>query len=180
MKKILILILVCFSLVSADNIEDEAIYKFLKCSHGDVNSCKKDYQNFLAWFKQKDQIVYGPKSFGCDRNYLLDMKKDIEKAIRLTFLKEAKFYDDIEGIAPVDIRIWMTCDKSYNLGNQKLIAGRITLDFESLRNYKWRYIEYEQVYLILGNDTSDLKTTIEDCIAHFGNIITNTAKAINQ
>ena len=191
MKKILILILVCFSsvsaynieeLASADNIEEEAIYNLLKCSHGDVNSCKKDYQNFLAWFKQKDQIVYEltyHRLFGCDRNYLLDMKKDIEKAIRLTFLKEAKLYK--RGKDPfVDINIWMSCLKSYNLGNRKLIAGHVTLDFKSIRNYKWSYIAHERIFLIFGNDTSDLKETIEDSITHFGNIITNTAKAINQ
>lgn len=193
MKKILILILVCFSLVSADNLE--RIYNLSECSHEDFNLCKKDYQNFLAWFKQKDQIVYYltyQPFFGCDRNYLLDVKTDIEKAIRLTFLKEAKFYDDIEGIAPIDIWISMTCDKGYNLGNQKLIAGHVTLEFRSIiinlirRNVnlsyldKWSYIKEEQIYLILGNDTSDLKGAIEDSITHLNNIITNTAKAINQ
>ncbi|HED7694655.1 TPA: hypothetical protein SEY12_001827 [Campylobacter jejuni] len=198
MKKILILILVCFSSVSAYNIEDEikdrATYDLLKCSHEDLNSCKKDYQNFLAWFKQKDQIVYEltyHPLFGCDRNYLLDMKKDIEKAIRLTFLKEAKLYE--RGKDPfVDINISMTCDNSYNLGNRKLIAGHTILEFQSILNYlitrrvnlsyldKWSYIEYEQIYLILGNNTSDLKRSIEDSITYFSNIITSTAKAINQ
>lgn len=195
MKKILILILVCFSLVRAYNIEDEikdrATYDLLRCSHEDLNLCKKDYQNFLAWFKQKDQIVYEltyQPLFGCDRNYLLDMKTDIEKAIRLTFLKEARGKD----LFP-DINILITCNKFYNLGNQKLIAGLVTLEFRSIHNYlitrrdvnfsyldEWSYIENEQVYVILGNDTSDLKGTIEDSITYFGNIITNTAKAINQ
>ncbi|QYH12675.1 hypothetical protein A0056_004265 [Campylobacter jejuni] len=202
MKKILILILVCFSLVraynieelvSADNIEEEVIYKFLKCSHGDVNSCKKDYQNFLAWFKQKDQIVYEltyNPLFGCDRNYLLDMKTDIEKAIRITFLKQAKLYEWGKDPLP-DINISMTCNKSYNL-DEKLIAGLVTLEFRSIINYlitrdvnlsyldKWRDIKDEQIYVILGNDTSDLKGTIEDSITYFNNIITSTAKAINQ
>lgn len=196
MKKILILILVCFSLVRAYNIEalfknygldkkeieDEVIYNLLKCSHKDLNLCKKDYQNFLAWFKQKDQIVYEltyHPLLGCDRNYLLDMKKDIEKAIRLTFLKQAKLYE--RGKDPfVDIDIWMTCNKSYNLGNRELIAGLVTLKFESIRNYKWSYKAHERIFLIFGNNTSDLKETIEDSITHFGNIITKTAKAINQ
>ena len=205
MKKILILILVCFSSVSADNIEDkikdEATYNYLlKCSDKDLNSCKKDYQNFLVWFKQKDQIVYDfpyyrlfpyHRLFGCDRNYLLDFKKDIEKAIRITFLKQAKLYDIKDKDHSPDISIWMTCDKYYNLGKQEIIAGRITLEFESIRNYlvtrhdnlsyreKWRGIEDEQIYLILGNDTSDLKRAIEDSITHLNNII-STAKAINQ
>ncbi|ECP8537066.1 hypothetical protein FU398_00860 [Campylobacter jejuni] len=193
MKKILILILVCFSSVSADNIE-ERIYNLLKCSHENLNLCKKDYQNFLAWFKQKDQIVYKltyPPLLGCDRNYLLDMKTDIEKAIRLTFLKQAKLYEWGKDYFP-DINIWMSCDRSYNLGNRKLIAGLVTLEFRSIRNYlvtrdvnlsyldKWRDIEYSQIYFILGNDTSDLKGAIENFITHFNSIITNTAKAINQ
>lgn len=193
MKKILILILVCFNLTSADIIEDKSIYNLLGCSHKDINLCKKDYQNFLAWFKQKDQIVYAlvPKSFGCDKNYLLDVKKDIEKAIRSTFLKQAKLYD-IKGKDPsFDIRIWMSCNKSYNLGNQKLIAGHITLEFKSIHNNliardvnlsyldKWSSIKDEQIYLILGNDTSDLKRTIENSITYFNNIITNAAKTIN-
>ncbi|HED7246811.1 TPA: hypothetical protein R5442_001689 [Campylobacter jejuni] len=203
MKKILILILVCFSSISAYNIEDE-LMKFFRCSHEDFNSCKKDYenflawlkqkdQNFLAWFKQKDQIVYylRPKPFGCDRNYLLDVKKDIEKAIRLTFLKEAKLYE--RGKDPfVDINIWMTCHKSYNLGNQELIAGLVNLEFGSISNYlitrdvnlsyldEWRYIQDKQIFLIFRNNTSELKETIEYSITYFGNIITNTAKAINQ
>ncbi|GAA7171176.1 hypothetical protein HpCK101_09020 [Helicobacter pylori] len=207
MKKILILILVCFSSVSADNIEDEvkdqATYNYLlKCSHEDLNLCKKDYQNFLVWFKQKDQIVYDfpyyrlfpyHRLFGCDRNYLLDFKKDIEKAIRLTFLKQAKLYDIKDKDHSPDISIWMTCNKFYNLGNRKLIAGRITLEFQSIRNYlitrrdvnlsyfdKWRGIEDEEIYLIFGNDTSELKRAIEDSITYFNYIITNTAKAINQ
>lgn len=196
MKKILILILVCFSSVSADNIEDKWIYDYLKCSHEDLNLCKKDYQNFLAWFKQKDQIVYEltyQPLFGCDRNYLLDVKTDIEKAIRITFLKQAKLYDikDKDPFVQVDIRIWMTCDKAYNL-DEKLIVGRIALEFRSIINYlitrdvnfsyidKWSYIEDERIYVILGNDTSDLKGTIEDSITYFNNIITNAAKAINQ
>ncbi|EDP2965545.1 hypothetical protein FW107_07475 [Campylobacter jejuni] len=197
MKKILILILVCFSSVSADNIEDKWIYNYLECSHEDLNLCKKDYQNFLAWFKQKDQIVYEltyQPLFGCDRNYLLDVKTDIVKAIRITFLKQAKLYDikDKDPFVQVDIRIWMTCDKAYNL-DEKLIVGRIALEFKSIPNYlmtrrdvnlsyldKWSYIEDERIYVILGNDTSDLKTTIEDSITYFNNIITNTAKAINQ
>lgn len=197
MKKILILILVCFSLVRAyniENIKEEVIYKFLKCSHEDLNLCKKDYQNFLAWFKQKDEIVYEltyHRLFGCDRNYLLDMKTDIEKAIRLTFLKQAKLYEWGKDPLP-DINISMTCNKAYNL-DEKLIVGHVTLEFRSIINYlmtrrdvnfsyidEWRDIEDERIYVILGNDTSDLKGTIENSITYFSNIITNTAKAINQ
>lgn len=203
MKKILILILVCFSLVRAYNIEDE-VKKFFRCSHGDFYSCKKDYenflawlkqkdQNFLAWFKQKDQIVYDldAEPFGCDRNYLLDVKTDIVKAIRITFLKEAKLYERGKDPLP-DINIWMTCNNSYNLGNQKLIAGLVTLEFRSIPNYliirdvnlsyldEWSYIQDKRIFLIFRNDTSDLKGSIEDSITYFNNIITNTAKAINQ
>lgn len=200
MKKILILILVCFSSVSAYNIEDEikdlATYNLLKCSHEDLNLCKKDYQNFLAWFKQKDQIVYEltyQPLFGCDRNYLLDMKTDIEKAIRITFLKEAKLYDIKGKDYFPDINISITCNRFYNLGNRKLIAGLVNLEFRSIHNYlmtrrdvnfsyidEWSYIEDEEIFLILENDTSDLKKVIERSITYFNNIITNTAKAINQ